>query len=167
MGCVQDLELVVRKLDDSEFRNVFDQNCFIRVKDESDSALRRSRSRSRSRSRCCSGCCRHWRLLPAADADAQRCCQGPQRKLQPQQKPLEVGWPHRCQARDGGRLPGEADRRGRAPLVQDAQQERQQESQPCGTQSFPQGLGWHSSLRPPAAAVLRARSVLFFDRVRV
>ena len=41
-----DLDLAIRKLDDTEFRNPFD-NAYIRIRDESDAG-----KRDRSRSRC-------------------------------------------------------------------------------------------------------------------
>ena len=42
----EDLDLAIRKLDDTEFRNPFD-NAYIRIRDESDAG-----KRERSRSRC-------------------------------------------------------------------------------------------------------------------
>ena len=45
----EDLDLAIRKLDDTEFRNPFER-AYIRIRDESDhKARQRSRSRSRSR----------------------------------------------------------------------------------------------------------------------
>lgn len=44
----EDLDLAIRKLDDTEFRNPFERS-YIRIKDESDHRARGGRSRSRSR----------------------------------------------------------------------------------------------------------------------
>ncbi|KAK9810585.1 hypothetical protein WJX73_002419 [Symbiochloris irregularis] len=46
----EDLDLAIRKLDDTEFRNPFEK-AYIRIRDESDHRQRGGRSRSRSRSR--------------------------------------------------------------------------------------------------------------------
>lgn len=44
----EDLDLAIRKLDDTEFKNPFER-CYVRVIDDSDYKKDRGRSRSRSR----------------------------------------------------------------------------------------------------------------------